>query len=135
MKKNMKGISLVVLVITIVLVIILAGVGISAIVSNRYFEEADYANFLSSFNGYKEELEDYIANEEFINNGRYDRTSLNADKDHLSYKGVNLPGKTIRTIIKTLSDSNLDLIIIENGNLKYTGTVQKIIDQVNIATN
>ena len=135
MKKKNNGVSLIVLTITIILTIIMAGVGISVLVNRRYFEEASYASFLSSFEGYKEELEDYIGNQEFLNNGRYDRKSLNADKNHLSYKGVNVSGKTIKDIIKTLNDSHIDQVIVENGNLKYTGSVQKIIDQVNIVTN
>ena len=132
MKKEKKGISLIVLVITIILIAILAGVGISIVINERYFEEADYASFLYSFEGYKNELEDYIGNQDFLNNGRYDRKSLNADKTHLSYKGSNIDGQTIKNIIKSISEEHLNEIIVENGYLKYTGSVQKLKDDLNV---
>ena len=132
MKNNKKGISLAVLVVTIAILIILVATSISVVLNKRYFSKADYSSFVSNFDTYKDELEDYISNQEFLNNGRYNRESLNANKTEVYYNGSKLENMTIKDIIPTISDYYLDDIQVYNGYLKYVGDNNEFKDKVNV---
>jgi len=132
MKKSKKGISLAVLVVTIAILIILVATSISIVLNKKYFDKAEFSNFVSNFDTYKDELEDYISNQEFLNNGRYNRESLNANKTEVYYNGSKLTNKTIKDIIPTISDNYLDEIQVYNGYLKYVGDNNDFKDRVNV---
>lgn len=132
MKNNKKGISLIVLVITIALLLIIVATTVSTILNKRYFKKADYSSFLENFDNYKDELEDYIGNEEFLNNGRYNRESLFAEKDSVYYNSSKIDGKTIKDIIPTISDEYINDIRVYRGTLIYTGTVLSYRDAANV---
>ena len=59
--KNRKGITLIALVITIVILLVLAGVAISSIGSNGLFSKAKESAFKSKMAAYKEEANMYVS--------------------------------------------------------------------------
>ena len=77
--KKTKGITLIALIITIVIILILAGISISSLTGSRLFEKAklaeqktnvaekDEENHLSL---YENEIDDYLKNSEQVNNGQ-----------------------------------------------------------------
>lgn len=59
--KNRKGITLIALVITIVILLILAGVAISSIGGNGLFSRAKESAFKSKMSAYKEQADMYVS--------------------------------------------------------------------------
>ena len=56
MKKNVRGITLIALIITIVLLLVLAGIGIQAITGTGLFEKTKQANQVQKESEMKEDL-------------------------------------------------------------------------------
>lgn len=131
-KSKKKGIALVTLVFTVIIVIILASVGIGIVINKNYFGRAEDMKFNSNIKNYREELYDYIENQEVISGVRYNQEELFADRSGIYYNGQKIEGKTIKDIITTISDEDLDNIKIYKGDLVYVGGTKEYQQKVNV---
>ena len=107
--KNKKGISLITLVITIIVVIILAGVIIFSLTEKNPMDTANEAVFKQNISTYKEELDMYHLNQISKTSGSYDRTELNKT------------GNDIKEVIKSMKDTDTEKFKIEAGELVFIG--------------
>ena len=104
-ENNAKGITLIALVVTIIALLILAGVAINLTIGdNGIITRASKARLTSELATYKEELEMYSVGKELANNG-FMRDTLTAGKTKLNYntKPESEEGN-IKTIINSISD-------------------------------
>lgn len=125
MQKN-KGISLIVLVITMIVLVIIAGAVIASFGSGNVTSKTEEMKFKVSISDFAEELSNYISakEHEYTAKGKvYDGSSLIATKDYLMYDGKFVEGQTILDLIPSLKkdeDENYDTKLkVENGQLKY----------------
>ena len=98
MRKNMKGITLVALVITIVILLILAGISIQAITNTGLFNKANEAKKQSEIANIKEQIQLEIYAKQAENTGEiteYDLKSIlekygtiNYEEDKTTIKGI-----------------------------------------------
>jgi hypothetical protein len=127
MKKQIKkGISLIVLVITIIVIIILAGSVILSLSSNNPISQAEKAKYLSDVRTFQTELDLYKTKKFADLLGAYDPALLDANATSLKYNGVQDGVKTIYDLIPTLV-SNVEYagqFEIIDGNLVYIGSDQ-----------
>jgi alpha-tubulin suppressor-like RCC1 family protein len=122
-----KGISLITIIITIIVIVILAGAVILNLSKNNPIESANKAAFLSDLDNFKGELDSYVLDKSIKNLGNYDSTTLSANATSLTYDGVVDTNQNIENIITSLSkkESYLNEIEIKNGSLVYIGTDEK----------
>lgn len=113
-----NGITLVALVVTIVVLIILAGVSINLVIgSNGIMSKAKQSKIRTSLASYKEQLGIFIADKKIENTEFYEE-SLTAGKSSVAYNTkTNNDEKTIKDIIKNITDEDLDTIEIIKGKL------------------
>ena len=122
LKKN-KGITLIALVITIVVLLILAGITISTLTGeNGIFTQANRAKLMTKFSEYNEELELYkqskrMEDKEFLEG------SLTAGKNFLSYN-TQIEGDANKfelsiaiDLAKTITDEDLEKFEVIKGEL------------------
>ena len=118
-----RGITLVALVITIIVLLILAGVTIGAISGdNGILNNASLAKVSTEFAGYKEEVELYKTNK-LLEDYDFEADTLTAGKTTIEYEGK--PEEetgNIKTIIQNLEDKYIDKFIIINGTLYLMAT-------------
>ena len=117
MKKN-KGITLIALIITIIVLLILAGVSIAMLTGESgVITQAQKAKISTELSGYKEELELYkisklTENQEFLDG------SLTAGKTNLSYNTQKAEETgNIKTVITSISDEYMEKLEIIKGEL------------------
>ena len=118
-----KGITLIALVITIIALLILAGVTITALSGdNGILTNASLAKLETEFSSYKEDVELYKTNK-LLENTEFEEESLSAGKTSLVYntKTEDEQG-TIQTIIKDIGKKYLSKFIIINGKLYIIST-------------
>lgn len=106
---SLNGISLITLVITIIVIIILAGAVILTLSQNNPIKAAEEAMFKSNIDSYKSELQLYITDQYVRTNASYDTSKLNAT------------GDAVADIIQTMKLSDIGDFEIVEGNLKYVG--------------
>ena len=113
-----NGITLVALVVTIVVLIILAGVSINLVIgSNGIMSKAKQSKIRTSLASYKEQLGIFIADKKIENTEFYEE-SLTAGKTSVAYNTkINNDEKTIKDIIKNITDEDLEKIEIIKGKL------------------
>ena len=113
-----NGITLVALVVTIVVLIILAGVSINLVIgSNGIMSKAKQSKIRTSLAAYKEQLGIFIADKKIENTEFYEE-SLTAGKTSVAYNTkTNNDEKTIKDIIKNITDEDLEKIEIIKGKL------------------
>jgi surface antigen bspA-like len=113
-----NGITLVALVVTIVVLIILAGVSINLVIgSNGIMSKAKQSKIRTSLASYKEQLGIFIADKKIENTEFYEE-SLTAGKTSVAYNTkTNNDEKTIKDIIKNITDEDLEKIEIIKGKL------------------
>ena len=117
-ENNAKGITLIALVVTIIALLILAGVAINLTIGdNGVITRASKARLTSELSTYKEELEMYSVGKELENNG-FMRDTLTAGKEKLNYntKPEGEEGN-IKTIINSISDEYLEKLEVIKGEL------------------
>lgn len=115
MKK--KGISMLVLVITIITIIILAGVVIMTIFNNNPISTANESKFKSEIEAYNSDFNLNVSNI-IIEEHNIDRQNINAttwDGDILNIAG------TVKKYIPSMSPEDGLNYIIKNGKLLYSG--------------
>ena len=115
-----KGISLIVLVITILVMIILAGVVVVSLQKNNPIEKAKEATFKQSLAQIGEELEMFCVNEK-AQNSEFNKETLHASKNNLAFNTkTESSGKNIYDIIPSLKDSKYkNQIEVIQGMLFY----------------
>ena len=118
MKNMKKGISLIVLVITIIVVIILAGVVILSLQKNNSLNQANKARFLNDVEAFKEELEIYKQNQYLKTNGKFNPETLNAPADGLDIYDV-IPSLKNSSYGKNDFKVGKDKLIYQGTNKDY----------------
>ncbi len=117
------GITLIALVITIIILLILAGVTIAMVVGdNGILTRAREAKFKEEISGYLEKLEIYKANKSIGNylNEQSDVETLLADKGSLYCDGKILEGQTIKNIIDDFDEKYNDKLLVLKGEMWIT---------------
>lgn len=115
MKKNTKGISLIVLIITIIVVIILASVIIVSINKNNPIKSAKEAKFKSDLSSFRDELEDNI-NDILIKNADKSEYDINVDSGDYG---------NLRIYIPDITEEYANKLLIKKGKLLYIGDDSK----------
>lgn len=117
-RKN--GITLISLVITIVVLLIIAGASISMLKGeNGIITNAQNAKFKQILAGIKEEYDIYISQKK-IEDFKFDKTKLSAGATYLTYNGQKFEdGENISDIIKNTKDKELQNVQISKGILYY----------------
>ena len=116
--KNEMGITLIALVITVIVLLILAGVTISALSGdNGILNNASLAKVSTEFAKYKEELELYKTTK-LIEDIDFNPDTLTAGQKSINYEGIGEEKEgNIKTVIKDLEDRYIEKFIIINGKL------------------
>ena len=130
-KKQVQGITLIALVVTIIALLILAGVAINLTIGdNGIITRAQKARLTSELATYKEELEMYEVGKELDNTG-FMRDTLTAGKTKLNYNTQPEGEKgNIKTIINSISDEYLEKLEVIKGELLIN---TKDINEIKIA--
>lgn len=115
MKKNKRGISLIVLIITIIVVIILASVIIVSINKNNPIKSAKEAKFKSDLSSFRDELEDNI-NDILIKNANKSEYDINVDSGDYG---------NLRIYIPDITEEYANKLLIKKGKLLYIGDDSK----------
>ena len=131
--KSEKAITLVALVVTIIVLLVLAGVAISLSIGNNGIisrgELSVEGNKLAS---YKEKLEMYKA-EKIMEDKNFVEESLSAGKNTLEYNTKKESGGTILNIIPELNEKYIDKLEIIKGKIFLTSTDKKEVQAAKIA--
>ena len=114
-----KGISLIVLTITIVVLIILAGAAILTISNADLINKSSETTFRTNISNYLEEYNTWLSVEKMKHRGNLDVSKINASKN------VAYNGNYITDIIKNIKNEDIENYEIIAGNLVYTGAGQK----------
>jgi hypothetical protein len=112
-----KGISLIVLVITIIVIIILAGSVILSLSKNNPINTATEATFKSTLESYNSELTMSIS-KRYVTNFSLDTTTLNATV----WDGLGTTLGTVKEFIPSMSVDDAKNCVINEGKLVYIGT-------------
>ena len=134
--KLKKGISLIVLVITIIVMIVLAGAVILALSNSGIIEKATSSAFKTDVKTIKEEYE-YKMAELKLNDETFDQTTLNASDTTLSYNTKTEEGGNLYSIVPT-AEKYKDEFEVRDGVLRYKGENYKKLnwaEEVGITTN
>ena len=117
-EENKKGITLVALVVTIVVLLILAGVSLNLLIGNNgIITRAQQAKISNDLSSYKEQLAMFIA-EKKVENPEFYESSLTAGKNNLYYNTkTSEDEKTIKDIINDVKDEYLDSLEVIKGKL------------------
>lgn len=127
-----KGITLVALTITIIVLLILAGVSVTGIKGNNgILKRSEIAKLATELTGYNEELKQWKASKELKETNFQDDTVV-AGKTKLSYNGKQLDGN-IKTILPDLPDKYLDKVEIIKGELLLNTTDESEMEAAKIA--
>mgnify|MGYP004495045607 FL=1 len=118
MKKEKSGISLIVLVVTIVVITILSAAIILSVTNTNIIQNSKKAAFQNDIANFKEELAQYKHNKT-ADAGDYDMYTLSADKDNLYEMGKKVEGN-IQTVIPSINGEYLENIKIISGEIDYT---------------
>ena len=116
--KKEIGITLIALVITIVVLLILAGVSIATLTGNNgILTRANEAEISTELAEYKEQLDLYKV-EKYAENANFIEETLTAGKENLSYN-TQKTGETgnIKTIISNISEEYLEKLEVIKGEL------------------
>jgi hypothetical protein len=114
--KIKKGISLIVLVITIIVIIILAGAVILSLASNNPISSASEATFKSNVDSYNSELTMALSNE-YLQDSRFNSNKFNKKV----WLGGDIEG-TIKQYIPSITAEDAAKFEIQKGQLVYVVT-------------
>ncbi len=117
-KNNTKGITLVALVVTIIVLFILAGVSIAMLTGNNgILTQAQKAKITTELSSYKEQLELYKTGKQ-TENRDFLESSLTVGKENLTYNTQPQGEKgNIKTVISNIKNEYIDKIEIIKGEL------------------
>jgi len=122
--KEKKGISLIILVITIISIIILASVIVMTIINNNPISQAEKLAFMSDVENFKGELNTYNSAQNIDKPRGFSSSKLQADENSMTYDGIADTGKNINDIIPLLASmpKYYGLFEVSNGQLVFKGT-------------
>lgn len=128
-KEKISGITLIALVVTIILLLILAGVSINSIISsNGIMVQSNRVKIMTELGNYKESLNLYILSKK-MENVNFSHDSLTAGKCNLFYNTKpNGESGNIKTIIPDINSYYLEKIEIVKGELLLYTTDEETID-------
>ena len=107
MKINQSnGISLVILLITMVVIVILSGSAIFIFVNNNPIEQANKVIYLSDLKNFQDELESYKSNLSLDIFSGYNPSSLQADDNSVTYNGIVDTSKNIVDLVPSIEESH-----------------------------
>lgn len=116
-----RGISLIVLITTIIVILILATAIIINMQETNIIDNAEVAVIKSDIKTFEEELSMYISDEYVETIGEFEETELNADKT---------TNPSVYDILKKLENSKYkDDIIIQNGKIILAATADDIVKE------
>lgn len=117
-----EGISLIVLIITIIVIIILATAVILSLSNSNVIDNAKNAKFLNNAIAFKTELDMYHASQYSKNKEKYTPSNLYAFKESAIYNEEIIPDFNIYNIIPSLEKSSeKEKFEVNQGILIYTG--------------
>jgi len=116
MKIN-KGISLIVLVITIVVMLILAGVVVLSLSNNNPIGQSKEAQFKNNIDAYNSELSIAVSNQ-YIKNRAFDKETFNLPL----WNGISDGEGTIKEFVPSITKEDGPKFKIEKGKLVYVGS-------------
>ena len=129
---NEKGITLIALVVTIIVLLILAGISISMLTGeNGILTKSNVAKVSTELSTYKEELNSWKL-EQLMKNEDFFEDTLSAGKNNLYYNGIKQNGN-IKTIIQDISDEYIDELEIIKGELVINTTDKSKLEASKIA--
>lgn len=115
MKKNKRGISLIVLIITIIVMLILVSVVVVSFNNNNPIGKAKEAKFKSDLSSFRDELEDNI-NDILIKNANKSEYDINVDSGDYG---------NLRIYIPDITEEYANKLLIKKGKLLYIGDDSK----------
>ncbi len=125
-KKENKGITLIALIITIIVMLILVATTINVVINGPIFEKAREATFKTELSKLQEELAMYKW-EKKIESFEFDESSLSANKQWLYYDPVQyVEDGTIEDVMPSISESMKEKVEILNGEIMFTGSEKEI---------
>ena len=115
--KNAKGITLIALVITIIILLILAGITLNTLWGEGgIINQAERTKIMNELATYKEQL-DLFVKEKTIEDQTYEEESLTAGKTELFYSTKKDEGGNIKTVIPGISNEYFEKLEIIKGEL------------------
>lgn len=137
MNKLKIGISLIVLIITVIIITVIAGAVILSVAQNNIIGAANEATFKSDLNTFVTDLDMYLINQLASTQGLYKAKELQANDLTVTYGSDVLQGETIKNLIPSLqqTDKYNGQFEVINGILVYKGEEelnQKWADEENI---
>ena len=127
-----RGITLIALVVTIIVLLILAGVSVAMLTGeNGIIGNAGISKTATELSNYKEELEQWKITKQ-MEDISFSEDTLSAGKNNLAYNGTKQDGN-IKTIIPDLNDGYLDEIEVIKGELVLSTTDNTKIKSAKIA--
>lgn len=126
---NKKGISLLMLTITIVVLLILTGVTILNISNAGLIKNSEKTAFKNTAKSYLEELDNWISIEKMKHRGNFNETEVNASKE------VAYNGEYLQDIIKNIAEEDIEKYEIVGGRLVYTGNGVEDSEELENETN
>lgn len=127
-----RGITLIALVVTIIVLLILAGVSVAMLTGeNGIIGNAGISKTATELSNYKEELEQWKITKQ-MEDISFSEDTLSAGKNNLAYNGNKQDGN-IKTIIPDLNDGYLDEIEVIKGELVLSTTDNTKIKSAKIA--
>ena len=119
-----RGISLIVLVITIIVMSILLGVVVVNIQKQDVITNANETKIKSDISAIKEEYNNYVSHMEYeytLKGEVYSKSKLNAGKENVMYDGDKIEGiNTIKDILPSIVNSNYNNSFeIKEGKLEF----------------
>ena len=118
--REKKGISLIVLVITIAVTIVLSAAIILTLTNNNPIENAKKVAFETDMSALKEDLNTYVHKKIAENQGVYEVEELYADENSLVEDGIEQTDQNIKLVLPSINDKYLNKIKIIGGKLNYT---------------
>lgn len=127
-KKENKGITLIALVVTIVVLLVLASISINMTIGeNGIVTRAQQARITTELDSYKEQLNLYKTAKKAENDSFYEE-SLMAGKNSIYYNTkISNEENSIKDIIKNISDEYLDKVEVVKGKLTINTQDKKLI--------
>ena len=122
MSKGKRGISLIVLVITIAVIVIIATVVILTLNENSPVGRAREATFKSDMKTIEEEFTMYVSNKSVESKGKFELETLNAGEDNIIYNTKEGEGGNIYEVIPSAKKKYEGEFEIIKGELYYKGS-------------
>lgn len=108
MKNKERGITLIALAVTIVVLLILATIGISTLTGNDgTIKQTKFAKFGAQIREYQKAIDSYVLEQDMNKDGQEETKIFTEDKEE------------IKKIIPIMSDEDLEKYVIQNNELRY----------------